>query len=108
MSTTSESQPAWAMTSAEKLDGMPSQLLTTARPSAQISRTPFARAMGSLQTAALSFSDPASYGGMCQAPSAGAASSAHDPRERLATLKEPRSQRYSKIGTSADMPLIFS
>jgi len=45
MSMTSESQPAWAMTSAEKLDGMPSQLLTTARPSAQISRTPFARAI---------------------------------------------------------------
>src|SRR5271167_3851588 len=99
MSITSESQPAWAMTSAEKLDGMPSQLLTTARPSAQISRTPFARAMGSLQIVALSWPDPASYGGRCQAPSADAASPAHDPRERLGTLKELPAQRYSKIGT---------
>jgi hypothetical protein len=45
MSTTSESHPACAMTSAEKLDGTPSQLFTTARPEAQISRTPFALAM---------------------------------------------------------------
>jgi hypothetical protein len=34
-----------AITSAEKLDGMPHQLLTTALPWAQISRTPFARAI---------------------------------------------------------------
>src|SRR5688572_15146247 len=45
MSTTSESQPACAITSAEKLAGMPSQLLTTALPSPQISRMRFARAM---------------------------------------------------------------
>src|SRR5216683_1762008 len=70
MSTTSESQPAWAMTSAEKLDGMPSQLLTTARPSAQISRTRFARAIRPSLFAALSSPDPASYGGRCQAPPA--------------------------------------
>src|SRR3984957_12838184 len=47
MSTTSESQPAWAMTSAEKLDGMPSQLLMTGLPACHNSRTPFGRAMGS-------------------------------------------------------------
>jgi len=35
------------MTSAEKLDGTPHQLLMTALPDAQISRTPFARAIGS-------------------------------------------------------------
>jgi len=45
MSMTSESNPAWAMTSAEKLDGMPHQLLMTAPPFAQISRTPFGRAI---------------------------------------------------------------
>src|ERR1700739_178918 len=43
--TTSESQPALAMTSAEKLDGMPSQLLMTGFPAAHNSRTPFGRAM---------------------------------------------------------------
>src|SRR5438132_10514003 len=66
MSMTSESQPAWAMTSAEKLDGRPSQLLTTARPSAQISRTLFARAIASSKDALLFKPDPASYGGRCQ------------------------------------------
>jgi hypothetical protein len=45
MSTTSESHPPWAITSAEKLDGMPHQLLMTALPSAQISRIRLARAM---------------------------------------------------------------
>jgi hypothetical protein len=57
---TKESQPACAMTSAEKLDGTPHQLLMTALPDAQISRTPFARAMGVLHCAALSSADPAS------------------------------------------------
>src|SRR5271163_2059926 len=47
MSTTSESQPAWPMTSAEKLLGMPSQLLMTGLPACHNSRTPFGRAMGS-------------------------------------------------------------
>src|SRR5580658_7141237 len=45
MSTTSESQPALAMTSAEKLDGMPSQLLMTGLPACHNSRTPLGRAM---------------------------------------------------------------
>src|SRR5271154_6098322 len=48
MSTTSESQPAWAMTSAEKLLGMPSQLLMTGLPACHSSRTPFGRAIGFL------------------------------------------------------------
>jgi hypothetical protein len=37
-----------AMTSAEKLLGIPSQLLITALPCAQASRTPFGRAMSFL------------------------------------------------------------
>src|SRR6266481_3002498 len=45
ISTTSESQPILAMTSAEKLLGIPHQLLMTARPCCQASRTPFGRAM---------------------------------------------------------------
>src|SRR5437870_3661450 len=70
MSTTSESQPAWAMTSAEKPAGMPSQLLTTALPSAQISLIRFARAILSSAMPTLTLGrDPASYGGGCQAPS---------------------------------------
>jgi hypothetical protein len=36
-----------AMTSAEKLLGIPSQLLMTALPSRQASRTPFGRAISS-------------------------------------------------------------
>src|SRR5438045_2296812 len=47
MSTTSESQPIWAMTSADQLEGIPHQLLMTAFPSAQISRIRFARAIRS-------------------------------------------------------------
>src|SRR5215510_6102024 len=47
MSTTSESQPMLAMTSAEKLLGIPHQLLITARPCCQASRTPFGRAISS-------------------------------------------------------------
>jgi hypothetical protein len=35
----------FAMTSADQLEGMPHQLLMTALPWAQISRTPFARAI---------------------------------------------------------------
>ena len=61
MSTTSESQPACAMTSAEKLDGMPSQLLTTALPSPQISRMRFARAINpSVPAELIQGRDPAS------------------------------------------------
>jgi hypothetical protein len=37
------------MTSAEKLDGTPHQLLMTARPDAQMSLTPFARAIAILR-----------------------------------------------------------
>src|SRR5271166_6233048 len=47
MSTTRESQPAWAITSAEKLLGMPHQLLITGFPAAQLSRTRLARAIRS-------------------------------------------------------------
>src|SRR6516164_6763886 len=47
MSTTSESQPACAITSAEKLLGMPHQLLNTGFPAAHNSRTLFARAIRS-------------------------------------------------------------
>src|ERR1700739_2278989 len=47
MSTTRESQPAWAITSAEKLLGMPHQLLITGFPAAHNSRTRLARAIGS-------------------------------------------------------------
>ena len=45
ISTTRESQPICAITSAEKLDGMPHQLLMPALPPAQISRIRFARAI---------------------------------------------------------------
>src|ERR1700732_237957 len=48
ISTTSESQPALAMTSAEKLDGTPSQLLMTGLPAFHNCRTPFGRAIGGL------------------------------------------------------------
>src|SRR6516162_8701960 len=47
MSTTRESQPAWAITSAEKLLGMPHQLLITGFPAAHNSRTRLARAIRS-------------------------------------------------------------
>src|ERR1700730_11417641 len=47
MSTTRESQPIWAMTSADQLEGMPHQLLMTALPSASISRIRFDRAIHS-------------------------------------------------------------
>src|SRR6516162_1241693 len=47
MSTTNESHPAWAMTSAEKLLGMPHQLFSTGFPAAHNSRTLFARAIRS-------------------------------------------------------------
>src|SRR5574337_1117614 len=43
ISTTSESQPIWAMTSAAKLLGMPHQLLTTGLPACQLSRIRLAR-----------------------------------------------------------------
>jgi hypothetical protein len=59
MSTTNESQPMLAMTSAEKLLGIPNQLLMTALPSRQASRTPFGRAMSSSSASAM-IADPAS------------------------------------------------
>src|ERR1700688_208557 len=68
MSTTSESQPAWAMTSAEKLDGTPSQLLMTGLPAFHNSRTPFGRAIGILlRFKNGSEADPASDVAPCQA-----------------------------------------
>src|SRR5438270_573965 len=68
MSTTRESQPACAMTSAEKLEGTPSQLFTTALPSAQICLMRFSRAMTTLHSAALTLGrDPASYTARSQA-----------------------------------------
>src|ERR1700720_3920211 len=58
------------MTSAEKLDGTPSQLLMTGLPACHNSRTPFGRAIGVLlRFKKGSEADPASYGGRCQAPS---------------------------------------
>jgi hypothetical protein len=48
-----------AMTSAEKLLGIPNQLLMTALPSRQASRTPFGRAMSSSSASAM-MPDPAS------------------------------------------------
>ena len=59
MSTTSESHPMLAMTSAEKLLGIPNQLLMTALPCCQASRTPFGRAMSSSSVLAMT-RDPAS------------------------------------------------
>jgi hypothetical protein len=47
------------MTSAEKLLGIPNQLLMTALPSCQASRTPFARAISS-SFGSLMSRDPAS------------------------------------------------
>src|SRR5262249_41629951 len=66
--------PALAMTSAEKLDGTPSQLLMTGLPACHNSRTPFGRAIGSLLAFASRCGDPASYAGQSQPvaiPSAG-------------------------------------
>jgi hypothetical protein len=54
------------MTSAEKLLGIPSQLLMTARPCCQASRTPFARAMCSSSVFATMMADPASRRGISQ------------------------------------------
>jgi hypothetical protein len=48
-----------AMTSAEKLLGIPSQLLMTTLPSFQASRTPFGRAMPSSSASTMT-GDPAS------------------------------------------------
>src|SRR6516162_8809387 len=61
MSTTSESHPAWAITSAEKLLGMPHQLFSTGFPAAHNSRTLFARAIGSSWCSAKSRPIPPAY-----------------------------------------------
>src|SRR5271165_155332 len=58
MSTTRESQPAWAITSAEKLLGMLHQLLITGFPAAHNSRTRLARAIRSSSCSAQSWSIP--------------------------------------------------
>src|SRR5205807_9914785 len=68
MSTTSESQPIFAMTSADQLEGMPHQLLTTALPSAQISRTRFARAIKSSIAPALNEPIPPASGAEVKRP----------------------------------------
>jgi hypothetical protein len=57
------------MTSAEKLDGTPSQLLMTGFPAAHNSRTPFGRAMVFSSPRLESEGDPASLARECQAES---------------------------------------
>src|SRR5215467_6872607 len=90
ISTTSASKPMLAMTSAEKLLGKPSQLFTTALPDAQISRTPFARAISILRYIPVEFASipPAMRRGVKRRhrTSGGAAagsSHAHDHRDTL-------------------------